>query len=420
MSTTEDRPPAEPDRTSTFASFAIVPFRVIWFGSFLYYLSIFTGIIARGALAKELGGTNTALGIVTLAFGATSLLLTPIGGVLADRLSKRTLLILSTLLLSATSVWLGVTELLDVTEFWMLVVVSAIQAGAFALLLPARMAFTVELVGPALIPNAVALAQVSMNVNRVLGPAAAGAMLGVSWLSYQAIYLSAAALSALAAGCFALLGPGRPAPDHPKRAPLAELKEGVDYARSDPYLRLVLILAIGITMLGFPYVAFLPSVSEDFFDAGADGFARLSLVGAVGGLAAGLAVARSSLRQGRAIQFWAAMGIAAGLAFLGWAPTFLLSGVAVTVLGGATAAFQSMNGTMALSASDPALHGRMQSLLGLGFSAFGLASLPMGVLADRIGLRVTLGLMGATVAVLAVAAQLRWPSPAVTRQPSTP
>lgn len=396
------------DGSSTFASFAIPTFRIIWIGTFLYYLSIFTSLVARGALAKELGGTNTALGLVTLAFGAVSLALTPVGGVLADRLPKRNILLASTTLLALSSAWLGVTELLEITEFWMLIVVSAIQATAFALLVPARMAFTVELVGPMLIPNAVALSQVSMNFNRVLGPAFAGAMLGIAWLSFRAIYLSAAALAMLAVLCFSLLGPGRPDPSRPRREPLAELKEGVSYAWSSQTIRPVITLAIAITMIGFPYVAFLPSVAEDFFNAGPEGYARLSLVGAVGGLAAGLLVARTSLPQGRTIQFWSAIGMGLSLIFLGFAPSFVLAGVAAALLGAATAGFQTMNGTMALSASDPALHGRIQSLLGLGFSAFGLASLPIGILADAIGLDVTLALMGVAVIVVVVVVQVMW------------
>ncbi len=394
--------------SSMFASFAIRPFRIIWTGTFLYYLSIFTGIIARGALAKDLGGTNTALGVVTLAFGAASLVATPIGGVVADRFPKRLVMICSTLLLSATSLWLAVTELLDRTEFWMLIVVSAIQAVAFALLVPARMAYTVELVGSSLIPNAVALAQVSMNFNRVLGPALAGAMLGVAWLSYQAVYFTSAALGVGSVICFAFLGPGLPDPNRPKRAPLAELGDGIAYARANPTIRVVMIFAIATTMIAFPYIAFLPSVSEDFFNAGAAGYARLSLVGAVGGLAAGLGVARSSLASGRSIQFVSALGIGVSLIFLGWAPTFVTSALAATCVGAATAGFQSMNGTMALSASEPAFHGRMQSLLNLGFSAFGLASLPFGILADAIGLRQTLGLMGIATIIVAIAVQIYW------------
>ncbi|MEM7340232.1 MAG: MFS transporter [Actinomycetota bacterium] len=395
-------------RTPTFASFAIPAFRIIWAGTFLYYLAIFSGMIARGALAKELGGTNTALGVVTLAFGAVGLVMTPLGGVLADRVPKRRVLILSTLLLAVSSFALGITELLDVTEFWMLVVVSALQAVAFSTLVPARMAYTVELVGPRLIPNAVALAQISMNSNRVIGPALAGAFIGVSWLGFAGIYLLGGVLSVMAAAFFLLLDPGNPDPNRPQRAPLAELADGVRYARAMPSIRVVVVLAILVTMVGFPYVAFLPSVAEDFFDRGPEGFALLSLVGALGGLLAGVLVARTVLAQGPRIQLLAGIVLAAGLAFMGLAQTFPMALVAAAVVGASTAAFQSMNATLALSLSDSAYHGRIQSLLQLGFSLFGLASLPLGILADAIGLRPTLVAMGATTLVLVVVAELIW------------
>jgi len=398
----------EPTRTPTLASFAVRPFRIIWFGTFLYYLAIFSGIIARGALAKELGGNNTALGLVTLAFGAVSLVMTPIGGVMADRVPKRRVLVIATLFLAVSSASLGITELLDITQFWMLLVVSAFQAVAFATLVPARMAYTVELVGPKLIPNAIALAQISMNSNRVIGPALAAAFLGVTWLGFTGIYLFGAVLSVGAAITFMFLAPGYPNPNRPKRAPLAEMVDGVRYARSVRSVRLVVILSIAVTMIGFPYVAFLPSVSEDFFDAGASGFALLSLVGALGGLAAGILVARTVLARGPRIQVISGVLLAIGLALLGLAPTYNLALVAAALVGASTAAFQSMNATLALSLSDPAYHGRIQSLIGLGFSAFGLASLPLGILADAIGLRATLVGMGALTLAFVVGGELLW------------
>lgn len=395
-------------RTPTLASFSIPAFRIIWFGTFLYYLSIFSGIVARGALAKELGGTNAALGLVTLAFGAVSLVMTPIGGVLADRVPKRQILIGATAFLAVSNASLGLAEVFDITRFWMLIVVSAAQAMAFATLVPARMAFTIDIVGPKLIPNAVALAQISMNSNRVIGPALAGVFLGVTWLSFAGIYLFSAGLSVLAVVCFLFLDPGLPNPDRPTRAPLAEMADGFRYAISVPSLRIVVSLAILVTMVGFPYIAFLPSVSEDFFGRGSEGFALLSLVGAAGGLMAGVGVARTVLAQGPRVQVISGVMLAVGLLFISWAPTFNVALVAAVVVGGSTAGFQSMNATLALSLSDSDFHGRIQSLLGLGFSAFGLVSYPLGLLADAIGLRETLAGMGVITFVLVVGAELFW------------
>lgn len=393
-------------RTPTLASFQVPAFRIIWAGTFLYYLAIFSGIVARGALAKELGGDNAALGLVTLAFGVVSLVMTPIGGVLADRVSKRLLIVASTSLLAVSSVFLGITEVFDITQFWMLVVVSAIQAVAFSSLVPARMAFTVDIVGPDLIPNAVALAQISMNSNRVIGPALAGAFLGVAWLGFAGIYLFGAVLSILAVVFFLRLDEGMPRAGRPRRDPLAEMRDGFSYALSVPPVRIVILLAIGVTMVGFPYITFLPSVSDDFYGRGPEGFAMLSLVGAVGGLIAGVAVARTVLAQGPTVQLISGVGLGFALVFLAWASSFAMSLAAVFCVGLCTAAFQSMNATMALSLSDSEYHGRMQSLLGLGFSAFGLVSYPLGELADAIGLRETFVLMGIVTIAMVLTAEV--------------
>ncbi len=397
-------------RTPTLASFGIPAFRIIWFGTFLYYLSIFSGIVARGALAKELGGTNAALGLVTLAFGGVSLVMTPIGGVLADRVPKRQILIVATAFLAVSNAALGFAEVFEVTKFWMLIVVSAAQAMAFATLVPARMAFTIDIVGPKLIPNAVALAQISMNSNRVIGPALAGVFLGVAWLSFAGIYLFSAGLSVLAVFCFLFLDAGLPNPDRPQRAPLAEMADGVRYANSVPSVRIVVVLAILVTMVGFPYIAFLPSVAEDFYGRGSEGFALLSLVGAAGGLFAGVGVARTVLSQGPRVQVVSGVMLGAGLLFMSWAPSFTIALIAAVVVGGSTAGFQSMNATLALSLSSSAYHGRVQSLLGLGFSAFGLVSYPLGLLADAVGLRQTLAGMGVITIGLVIGAELIWRS----------
>jgi MFS family permease len=215
-------------------------------------------------------------------------------------------------------------------------------------------------------------------------------------------------MSVAAAVCFSMLGPGDPDPDRPDRAPLAELVDGLVYARGNRPVRVVLGTAIVVTMVAFPYITFLPSVSEDFFDAGPEGFALLTLVGAVGGVLSGFVVARAVLRQGPLVQLMAGCGIGLALVGLGVAPTFPMALAASFVTGLATAAFQSMNATMALGFSDPAFHGRMQSLLQLGFSAFGLFSLVLGLVADRWGLRETLVAMGLTTIAVMVTTELLW------------
>ena len=387
----------------TFASLALPAFRRLWIGGLLYFLSIFAQMIARGALAKELTGTNAALGAVTLAFGLTGIVTTPLGGVAADRFPKRRVMQIASALLLVSSLWIALAVQLDVIEFWMLLVASAIQSAGFSGLAPARMAFTAEMVGKDLIANGVVLSQISMNVNRVAGPLIAGVMLALPAAGISGVYWLGTALTAASMLLFATLPPGEPKPGAGDRSPVQEIVGGIRYAASSPTLRLLLVTSTLVIMFGFSYVAFLPSVSEDFFDQGSSGFAWLSTVGAVGGVVASLLIAgRAAGEVAWRIQVWAAVGFGLSVAALGWSPTYALALAISFPLGASTAAFQSMNATLMLVSAAPEYHGRMQSLLQLGFNLFGIAAYPIGALADWWGLRETLGAMGAATALVAL------------------
>ncbi len=393
-------------------------FRLLWWGGFVYFLSIFAQIVARGWLARELTGTNTGLGAVVLAFGVTSLLFTPLGGVAADRFPKRTVLLVSSVILALSSGGLALAISLDVVTFWMLMVSSALQALGFAGMVPARMAFSALIVGPRLLPNAVVLSQISMNANRVIGPALAGVLIELPALGIGGVYWVGTALNLGAMVLFVRLPHGARDAGVDVRSPWAELTDGLSYARRHPTMLVLLATSTAAIMFGFAYVAFLPTVSDEFFDAGSGGFAALSSIGAVGGLITSVALAgRVDADNAWGYQTVAGLGFGVTVALLGVAPTLVVAIAVGFVLGGATAAFQSVNGTLVLATAAPAYHGRMQSLLNLGFSAFGLAALPLGILADAIGLRATLVLMGGLTTV-AVALSALWRARVAVAQPA--
>jgi predicted MFS family arabinose efflux permease len=109
----------------------------------------------------------------------------------------------------------------------------------------------------------------------------------------------------------------------------------------------------------------------------------------------GLLIARrAGGSQARAIQTWSGFAFGAGLVLLSAAPSFAIALVVVFFVGAAASGFQTMNSSLVLALSDFEFHGRVQSLMMLSFSGFGMAALPLGRLADAIGLRPTLALMG--------------------------
>ena len=383
-------------RGRTFAALSHTRYRMLFFVGLLSFLAVQIQMIARGWLAYELTGSNSGLGGVYLGFGIPMLLATPWGGVAADRISKRRVLIAALILLAITSFWIGAGVEFHFVRYWMLVAASSLQGVAFAFLGPARMAFTGELVPREDLPNAVVLGQMSLNSTRIIGPAVAGVLIGAAATGTAwAYFLSFGIIVVSIVIAVVYLPPGLAATGRPVRTPLAEMADGVRYVRSRPELSLLVVTSFMVVMIAFPYIAFLPDLSDRIFNAGSAGYGALSAVSAVGALSASLFIA-SRAGGGGAWRFQARAGFlfGAGVLLLGAAPTFLLALPVVLVVGAAASVFQSMNNSLVLSLADLEYHGRVQSLMMLSFSGFGMAALPLGILADTIGLRRTLGAMG--------------------------
>ena len=404
------RPP-EPPALGALAILRSGGFLVLYLNSAAVFLGVMAQAIARGWLAFELTGSNAALGGILLAFGVALLLATPWGGVAADRLPKRLVLQLSVLLLMVSSAGIGLAVVFDVIAYWMLLVSSVLQAVGFALFGPARMAFLADLVPRGSMPQAVSLLLVNAEVNRVVGPALAGVVIGAATWGIQVIFLSSAVLALVGVLLTAALPAGLPG-EPSGRSPLGELADGVRYVHRHRELNALVWCGVGVTMLGMPYLAFMPTVAGDLFGLGSVGFGILSATSAVGGVTTGLLLGRRGAWVRRRRVFVGA-GAAFGLAVcsLAIAPTAAIAVPALLAVGGAMLAFQTSNQSQLLDLTDPDYQGRVQGLVMLSFGAFGIAALPLGLVADVVGLRWTLGGMGvgviAVVALYAVAGRRR-------------
>jgi MFS family permease len=392
------------DRARTFESLHVASFRRLWVAGLYQFSAIAMESIARGFLAFELTGRNAALGITLLAMGVPMLVLTPFGGVAADRFPKRTVLLVSTALLWSSSTMVAIALLADLLTFWMLVVASVVQGVAYSLMAPARMAFSFELVGRERLANSILLSQLSMNGTRVIGPALAGVALGITWLGADAVYLFTAA-SMTASFVLTARLPRRAVPASSKSgSPLHELAAGVRYVRREPPVLWPVLMGVTLMASAFPYVAFLPSLVDEVFTEGPGWLGVLSTVSAVGAMGVSLLIARiGAQRLGDGAVSAVAAVFAVSVIALGLAPSIVWATAVVLVAGAGNAAFQALNNSIVLMRSRDEFHGRVQSLLMLGWSAFGIFAFPLGAVADAVGLRATLVGMGATALVVIAA-----------------
>ena len=395
------------ERPTTFGALRDPRYRLLWFGGLASFLSVQMQFIARGWLAFDLTGSNKGLGAVYLGFGVPMLLLTPWGGVAADRLAKRNVLIACQLALTASAAIVALAITFDFISYGLLIGSAVIQGAGFSFLGPARMAFTGELVGPGRLANAIVLQQMSMNGTRIFGPSIAGALIGIAFFGVAGVYYLTTFFMLVALSFTLRLPEGGPSADRPVASPVAELTDGVAYLWRRPVLLLLVVTSFVVVMFAFPYVAFLPTLAEAEFDVGASGYGLLSGASAVGALLASLFIAsRADGPRAWRMQTLAGAGFGVGIVLLAVSPSFPVALVAILFTGGASSAYQSLNNALVLSHSEPAYHGRVQSLMMLSFSGFGMAALPLGAIADAIGLRPTMTIMGGvsfvTIAIYAI------------------
>jgi MFS family permease len=378
-----------------FSSLRDPRYRVLWLSGTFVFLATHAQQIARGWLAKELTGSNAGIGGVFLGFGVAMFLTSLFSGVLADRFSKRNVLMIAQGLILAGAVMIAVAENLDVLRYWMLIVASIFHGAGMAAMAPARISYTAELVEPKRLPNALVLTQMSVNSTRILGPAIAGALIGIQTIGTGGVYIITSTLIVVSIYWSARLPntPPRPAAEHDP--PLRAFVEGVRYVKRDHTLAVWIIVANTIAIVALPYNVLLPNLSAKVFDAGASGYGTMSTMSAVGALATSFWIAgRISNAQIHRTQTGSGLMLGVALLGLAVAPSYLWALVAIGVLGGMASAFQVSNNALISGAVDHEFHGRVQALVMIGFAASSMASLPFGMLADRFGLRPTIAGMG--------------------------
>jgi MFS family permease len=399
-----------PGIAAAFSSLRIPDYRKLWWAGTFAFLAVQMEFLLRGVLAWDLTERESALGLVYLGFGVAMLIATPLGGVAADRLPKRKVLMFSQGALLAGAAGMGIVVVTDVVQFWMLLVVSLVQGVAFGFFGPTRVAFTSEMVGREQLGNAITLSMLSMNGTRVVAPSLAGAIAGLAVFGIGGAYLVAATFAVVAFALLLRCPPGDGRRSTSTARPLAEIVDGVRYVAARPHLRRLVLSSFVIIMFGFNYVAFVPAMVKGELGLGDGSVGLVMSASSIGAVL--VAVPIASRADGAGVwQLMVVSGIVfgAGVVALGLAPVFLVAVVVVVLIGAGTNGYQSLSNTIALNMTDDSHQGRVQSLMMLSFAGFGIAAAPLGLLAEAIGLRAAIVVMGAVTltTILAYAARER-------------
>ncbi|ADG77479.1 Major facilitator superfamily MFS_1 OS=Tsukamurella paurometabola (strain ATCC 8368 / DSM /CCUG 35730 / CIP 100753 / JCM 10117 / KCTC 9821 / NBRC 16120/ NCIMB 702349 / NCTC 13040) OX=521096 GN=Tpau_0844 PE=4 SV=1 [Tsukamurella paurometabola] len=329
--------------------------------------------VAEDWLVLDLAhGRAWVLGVVmALQFGPT-LLLSAWAGLLADRYDKRRVLMLTQSAAALCAAALAVLTLSGIVALWHVFVIAFVFGCTAAIAGPFRQAFTIEMVGPELLPNAIGLNSMVFNAARIVGPAIAGLLIaGVGTGAVFAVnaVFTGAIVAALLAMRVAQLHPSPPV----ERAK-GQVREGFRYVRHRPELLLVIVAVFFVSTFGINFPLALSILARQGFGLGADAYGLLSTMLAIGTLSGALVAAK---RTGRAALRTCLVG---GTAFgvvqvcTGLAPWFWLAAALLIAVGFLQMAFTTSAMSIMQLSVDPEFRGRVMGIYMLAF----LGGTPLG------------------------------------------
>jgi MFS family permease len=381
----------------TFASLSIPNYRRYYAGQSISLIGTWMQMTAQSWLVFTLTHSGTMLGVVIALQTLPVLVLGPYGGVVADRVDKRRLMIALQSAMGVQALILGLLTVTGSVRVWEIGILAVLLGFNNAFENPARQSFMMELVGAEHLRNAVSLNSVLVNVARSIGPAVAGILIatvgdGVCFLVNAASFIPVVfTLTSMDTSKLATVTPTPRA--------RGQLREGLRYISSTPTLAVPLVMMAVAGCLTYEFQVSLPVMADRGLHAGATGFGFMTAAMGVGAVFGGLFVAARGKTGLRPLVI-SALGFGTALALATIAPNLGLELLALALAGVGSIAFMSMgNSTLQLN-SAPEMRGRVMSLWFVAFQGSTPIGGPVvGLTMAGVGPRAGLGL-GAAVALL--------------------
>ena len=388
-------------KSPALRSFKHRNFRVLYPANALSNIGTWAQRVAQDWLVLELTDYDPAmLGLVTAVQFLPSMLLSLYGGLLADRFSKRKLLLLTNLGAGISSLVLGLLVLSDAVALWH-VFLLALLVGIFSAIdSPIRISFTSELVGKDDLANAVSLNSANFNAGRLIGPALSGFLIA-AYGTGPSFIINTASYVVMIVTLLAIRDKDLHITVQPKRG--NKLIEGFRYVKSRRDLLLVMVVVFFTTTFGLNFQMFIALMATKEFGMGPSEFGTLGSVLAVGSLSGALLAAR--LEKHRTIRNILRGAFVFGIliAISGLLPNVWIYGAALPLLGATVLLTLISANTYVQSNTDSALRGRVMGIyLMIFMGGTPLGSPLVGFVAAAIGIRGTIIICGIIVAVAAL------------------
>jgi predicted MFS family arabinose efflux permease len=355
-----------------FKAFQYRDFRLMWIGACTSSIGTWMQIVAQGWLIYRLSHSAFLLALDQFLGGIPIFLFSLIGGVVADRMERRKILLASQYVQMGTAALLTILVATGFVHVWHILCLSFISGLAQAFGGPAYQALIPTLVEKDDMPNAIALNSIQFNVAVMVGPALAGqalAKLGEKWcfglnaLSFLAPIISLSLINA------------RFLPVKTGESMLASLKQGIQFTRKQSSMEALIILAFCMTALGMPMRTYIPVFVKDIFHRGPETYGNLLALMGLGSIFGSLTIASAgNLKRKGLVALAALMTLGACISGFALSKSVPLSG-GILVLAGAAmmAVFATVSSLVQLITTNE-MRGRVMSVYNVAFRG----GMPMG------------------------------------------
>jgi MFS family permease len=395
---------------STFSSLSNPGFRLYFANNIVSQAGVNMLMMARSLLVYRLTGSAALLGIASVTNFLPLVVLSPLGGALADRLRKKYVVLAGGMssvlmaLLVAVPLSLGYLQGANHASWWILIGSFVLDGIAIGLTGPSYQAIVREIVRSEQVMNAVALNSLGMNILRVVAPLATGFI--ISSFGFAAVFYVAAGLF-LAGNLFIVAI--RPAPLETSVLPghrrsWTDIKLGIAYVRGEPALMVVLIFLFAAVFLSMPYGMLMPVFADDVLKRGATGMGELLSASGVGAMLVSVVLASMPNRKRGAFLLAGTMLLGIALTAFSLSTAWYVSLVLIFFVGLGDTVRMTVGNTLLLYYSDHLYWGRVVSLQSMCFGISSLGVVLASLLAQELGVQRAIGGFAVVLMLVAVSA----------------
>lgn len=385
-------------RRKTFSALKVPNYRLYFAGQSVSLIGTWMQITAQAWLVLSLTHSSTDLGFVVALQTIPVLVLAPYGGVIADRVDKRRLMVVLQTFMGLQALTLGLLTLSGVVRFWEICALAVVLGLNNTFEMPSRQAFIREMVGRDELRNAVTLNSVMNNAARAVGPAVAGIL--IATVGDGACFVINAASFGAVVTSLVIMDRAALRPSVPEPRARGQLRQGLAYAARTTEIAVPLVMMTLVGMLAYEFSVSLPFFATRTFHGGSEVYGFMTAAMGIGAVVGGLFTAARG-RTGLRPMILACLGFGLAILLTALSPDLVLAYVGLSFVGWASVSFVSVgNSTIQLS-TERSMRGRMLALWQLAFQG----TTPIGgpligwVIAEsepRIGL-----LVGAATCLLA-------------------